>query len=246
MVSEYVVALFSTVIQFSFVLVEPGEAGNIGAAARALNTMGYSDLRLVRPQADHLSGIAKAMGHRSAHILEAAPVYEQLADALTDIDLACASTARHRIEKYHYVSVRDLPKALEEKGNSLAKVAIVFGSERSGLSNQDVGTCDVITTIPQMSLQPSLNLSQAVMIYAFTLAESQTQVQIEDQRLNTKNMPVEQYRQLKQSLLQLMVNVGISERYQNYVIKAIARLGYEDLYLIQNIRTVISNKLSQE
>ncbi len=234
------------VIQFSFVLVEPGEAGNIGAAARAINTMGYTDLRLVRPKADHLSGIAKAMGHGSAHILAAAPVYEQLSDALTDIDLACATTARHRIEKHHYVSVRDLPTTLAVKGNTLTKVAIVFGSERSGLSNQDVGICDVVTTIPQVSLQPSLNLSQAVMIYAFALAESQTQVQIKDKRLDTKEMPVEQYAQLKRSLSQLMARVGLSERYQGYVIKALVRLGYEDLYLIQNIRTVVSNKLDKK
>ena len=90
---------FSSVIQFSFILVEPGEAGNIGAAARAMNTMGYTDLRLVRPQADHLSGIAKAFAHGSEHILEAAPVYEDLKDAIADIDLACATTARHRLQK---------------------------------------------------------------------------------------------------------------------------------------------------
>ena len=232
-------------IQFSFVLVEPGEGGNIGAAARAINTMGFSDLRLVRPKADHLSGIAKAMGHGSAHILDAAPVYTQLSDALADIDFACATTARHRIEKHHYVSVRDLPQELSAKGDALTKVAIVFGSERSGLSNQDVSICDVVTNIPQVSLQPSLNLSQAVMIYAFTLAEARTQVQIKDQRLNTKEMPVEQYAQLKRSLSQLMTKVGLSERYQSYVIKALARLGYEDLYLIQNIRTVVSNKLEK-
>ncbi|MEM6597656.1 MAG: TrmH family RNA methyltransferase [Cyanobacteria bacterium P01_D01_bin.36] len=232
-------------IQFSFVLVEPGEGGNIGAAARAINTMGFSDLRLVRPKADHLSGIAKAMGHGSAHILDAAPVYTQLSDALADIDFACATTARHRIEKHHYISVRDLPQELSAKGDALTKVAIVFGSERSGLSNQDVSICDVVTNIPQVSLQPSLNLSQAVMIYAFTLAEARTQVQIKDQRLNTKEMPVEQYAQLKRSLSQLMTKVGLSERYQSYVIKALARLGYEDLYLIQNIRTVVSNKLEK-
>ncbi len=230
-------------IQISFILVEPGEAGNIGAAARAINTMGYTDLRLVRPQADPLSGTAKAFAHGSEHILESAPVYEQLAAALTDIDLACAATARHRLEKYHYVSVRDLPTALQEKGSALQRVAIVFGSERSGLSNQDVSQCDIITNIPQVNLQPSLNLSQAVMIYSFTLAQQQTQVQIEDQRLNSEEMPVEQYSRLKASVIQVMGRVGLNERYQNYVMKAIARLNYEDLYLIQSIRAFVENKL---
>lgn len=232
-------------VHFSFILVEPGEAGNIGAAARAMNTMGYSDLRLVRPQADHLSGIAKAFGHGSEHILETAPVYSQLSQALHDIDLACASTARHRIEKYHYVPVRALPKVLIEKGNSLKRVAIVFGSERSGLSNQDVDQCDLLTTIPQVSPQPSLNLSQAVMVYSFTLAEQQTQIQIKDQRLNTSEMPAEQYQRLKIATRDLMARVGLNARYQSYVTKGLARLGYEDLYLVQTIRTFVDNKLDQ-
>lgn len=232
-------------IQFSFILVEPGEAGNIGAAARAMNTMGYTDLRLVRPQADPHSGMARAFAHGSEHILETASIYEQLTDALHDIDLACATTARHRLQKYHYVSVRDLPAALRDKGSSLQRVAIVFGSERSGLGNQDVDLCDLITTIPQFSLQPSLNLSQAVMIYSFTLAEQHTHVQTADQRLNTADMPTEQYSRLKLSLCQLMDRIGLHERYQSYVIKSLARLDYEDLYLIQTIRTFVSNRLDQ-
>lgn len=71
-------------MQYSFILVEPGEAGNIGAAARALNTMGFTDLRLVRPKADHLSGVARAFAHGSEHILENAPVYEELRDAIAE------------------------------------------------------------------------------------------------------------------------------------------------------------------
>lgn len=230
-------------IEFSFILVEPSEAGNIGAAARAMNTMGYQDLRLVHPQTDPLSGMARAFAHGSEHILERAPVYEQLSAALEGIDLACATTARHRLQKYHYVSVRDLPAALQQKGDSLQRVALVFGSERSGLSNRDIALCDLVTTVPQVSLQPSLNLAQAVMIYSFTLA-AQTQVQIQDQRLNSEMMPVEQYSRFKSQLRQLMNRIGLSERYQSYVIKAIARLGYEDLYLIQNIRTRVDNRLN--
>jgi len=229
-------------MRYSFILVEPGEAGNIGAAARALNTMGFSDLRLVRPKADHLSGVAKAFAHGSEHLLENASVYETLSEALTGIDFTCATTARHRIQKYHYVCVRDLSQTLEQKGSMLSRVAIVFGSERSGLSNQDLAQCDVLTTIPQANLQPSLNLSQAVMVYGFALAQPR-EVQITDQRMNREKMPVEQYGYLKKSLLETLERVGLNQRYQDYVVKAIARLGYEDLYLLQTIRTFINNKL---
>ncbi|MEL7495820.1 MAG: TrmH family RNA methyltransferase [Cyanobacteria bacterium J06554_11] len=232
-------------VQFTFVLVEPGEAGNIGAAARAMNTMGFGELRLVRPQADHLSGLAKAFAHRSEHLLEQAGIFETLADAIADTDLACASTARHRLAKYHYVSVRDLPGTLQAKSPSLQRVALVFGSERSGLSNADIQQCDLVTTIPQVSLQPSLNLAQAIMIYSFTLSAAHTQVQIQDQRLNTETMPVEQYTRLKSALQQLLTHIGLSDRYQAYIMQALARLGYEDLYLIQNIRTLIERKLME-
>ena len=231
-------------IQIAFVLVEPSEAGNIGAAARAMNTMGFNDLRLVRPQANHLSGLAKAFAHGSEHILETASVYDRIEEAIEGVDLACATTARHRLQKQHYVAVRDLPKMLEEKGDRLSRVAIVFGSERSGLSNADINLCDVVTNIPQVSLQPSLNLSQAVMIYSFTLAQQKTQVQIKDRRLNSQKMPVEQYSRLRVSMRELMERVGLDERTQDYVIKALARLGYEDLYLLQTIRTFVNNKLN--
>ncbi|MEL6491806.1 MAG: TrmH family RNA methyltransferase [Cyanobacteria bacterium J06621_3] len=231
-------------IEFIFILVEPGEPGNIGAAARALHTMGFTDLRFVRPQADVLSEVARAFAHGSVHLLESAPIYKSLQAAVVDVDVVCGCTARHRIEKYHYVSVRELPEVLQEKGDRLKKVAIVFGSERSGLSNQDVDLCDIVTTIPQAVAQPSLNLAQAVMVYSFTLAEQQTQIQIKDQRLNTEQMPVEQYARLKDSLSQLMERIGLSERYQGYVRKALSRLGYEDLYLVQNIRTLVNNKLN--
>lgn len=232
-------------IEFIFILVEPGEPGNIGAAARALHTMGFPDLRFVRPQADVLSEVARAFAHGSVHLLESAPIYESLQAAVVDVDVVCGCTARHRIEKYHYVSVRELPEVLQEKGDRLKKVAIVFGSERSGLSNQDVDLCDIVTTIPQAVAQPSLNLAQAVMVYSFTLAEQQTQIQIKDQRLNTDQMPVEQYARLKASLAQLMERVGLSKRYQGYVRRSLSRLGYEDLYLVQNIRTVVNNKLNE-
>jgi len=232
------------VIQFSFILVEPGEAGNIGAAARALNTMGHTDLRLVRPKADHLSGIARAMAHGSEHILENAARYEALSDAIEGIDLACASTARHRMQKHHYVSVRDLPSQLQAKGDVVTTVAIVFGSERSGLGNQDVETCDLVTSIPQSRPQPSLNLAQAVMIYSFVLAQAQTEVQIVDRRLGRGRIPVEQYAHLKGALQTTMTQIGLHQRTQSYVVKALGRLAYEDLYLIQQIRTFIDNKIN--
>lgn len=231
-------------IEFVFILVESEEEGNLGAAARALNTMGHRDLRLVRPMADHLSGFAQAMAHGSQHILESATVYEELADALQDIDFACATTARHRQQKYHYVSVRDLPELLSDRGQ-INRVALVFGGERSGLNAKDIDQCDLVTTIPQKGLYPSLNLAQAVMVYSFMLSEALTDVHIKDQRLQSQAMPVQQYASLKSTSLKLMDRIGLSDKYKTYVIQGLARLGYEDLYLLHNIRAQIDKALDR-
>ena len=232
-------------MQLSFILVESEVAENVGAAARALNTMGHRDLRLVRPRCDRNSDKAQILAHGSQHILNAAPIYQQLSEALDDIDLACATTARHRYEKYHYISARELPQQLQAKGESLQRVAIVFGGERSGLNRQDIAACDLITTIPQGNPHPSLNLAQAVMVYSFILSEAQATVQIRDQRLNRDAMPPAEYANLKQSSLQLMTRIGLAERYQQYVTRSLALLGAEDLYLLHNIRACLDRTLDR-
>ncbi|MEM9808566.1 MAG: TrmH family RNA methyltransferase, partial [Cyanobacteria bacterium P01_D01_bin.56] len=214
-------------------------------AARAMHTMGYATLRLVRPKADHLGEKAMALAHGSQHVLQQAQVYEHLGDAIADCDLACATTARHRYEKHHYTSVRDLPAYFQAKGEWLNRVAIVFGGERSGLKSADVEACDLITNIPQHQLQPSLNLAQAVMVYSFVLSADQTQIQITDQRLNREAMPPAEYASLKQLLQQLMSRVGLPERYQTYVIQGLARLEREDLYVIHKLRSALDYALDQ-
>jgi tRNA/rRNA methyltransferase len=233
------------VIEYIFVLVEPEEAANVGAVARALNTMGHRDLRFVRPKADPLGEKARVLAHGSQHILETAIVYDDLAAALHDVDLACATTARHRQEKHQYVSIRSLPELFQAKGESLTKVALVFGGERSGLSRDDIARCDVLTNIPQSCLYPSLNLAQAVMIFSFVFSETQTEVLIQDQRLHSQAMPVEQYSRLKSASLQLMQRIGLPDRYQTYVLKSLAHLQYEDLYLLHNIRAHIDRALDR-
>jgi tRNA/rRNA methyltransferase len=231
--------------QFAFILVDPENDSNIGAAARAMNTMGHSDLRLVRPQANPLSGKAKALAHGSEQILNTARIYDDLASALQDIDFSCATTTRHRLQKYTYLSIRELPQLLNAKAESVKRVALVFGGETSGLSRGDLEQCDLLTTIPQSRPQPSLNLAQAVMVYCFALSEAQTSVQTEDHRINSQKMPPLEYANLKSSCLRLMARIGLSKRNQDYVIKGLAHLGYEDLYLLHNIRASVDRLLDQ-
>jgi tRNA/rRNA methyltransferase len=152
-----------------FVLVEPAVHENIGAAARAIKTMGFTKLRLVNP-VNHLDERARWVAHASHEVLENAQVYTTLEDALSDIDISIAATVRTRTVKRDIISSRALKSFLEEKDGSILKAAVVFGREESGLTNEELSRCDTLTCINLAAAYPSLNLSQAVMIYAYELS----------------------------------------------------------------------------
>jgi len=152
-----------------FILVNPAVPGNVGAAARALKTMGISAMRLVNP-CDHLSHEARMLAHASNDILESALVFDDLADAISDCDLVIGTTSRRRTIRNRFVLLNQLPEIIRSKGAALGKVAVVFGSEESGLSNRDANLCHVLSTIPMAIKYPSLNLAQAVMVYAYELS----------------------------------------------------------------------------
>ncbi|MFZ0391449.1 MAG: RNA methyltransferase [Calditrichia bacterium] len=148
-----------------FVLVEPQSPGNIGAAARALKTMGFSNFLLVNP-ADHLADEAQWMAHASADILESAAIFRTLPEALKGMHMVVATTQRERIFHLPFFTPAELvkkaiPVSMEHK------VAIVFGREKTGLTNEELGMCDMVSTVPAYTSHPSLNLAQTVMIYAY-------------------------------------------------------------------------------
>jgi tRNA/rRNA methyltransferase len=230
-------------LHVAFILVEPEADRNIGAVARALHTMGYGDLRLVLPRGSHLSDRAQAVAHGSQQVLAAAQIYADLEAACHDLDFTCATTVRHRLTKHHYISVRDLPQLVQDKGATVQRLGLVFGCETSGLSRTDLEQCDLITTVPQSCPQPSLNLAQAVMIYSFVLSESQTRIQIEDQRVTQERMSLAEYTRLKTLTLKLMDRIGLTERYKQYVVKGLARLDWTDLYLVHDIRRRLDRHL---
>ena len=153
-------------MDIAFVLVEPARGENIGAAARAIKTMGFADLRLVRP-GDMTA--ASWVAHQSQDILAGARHFESLDDALADVDLSIACTARHRLQKDRYVDAHECAALVADKAASVNRVAIVFGRESSGLTGDEVARCDLASSIPLAHPQPSLNLAQAVMVYAWEL-----------------------------------------------------------------------------
>ncbi len=153
-----------------FVLVEPSHPGNVGAAARALKTMGFSRLVLVAPRVAHVQSDPEAIAMASGadDVLAAAHVVPTLADALAGVHWSVALTARLR----EYGPPQFAPRAAAAHArahSAQGDVALVFGNERTGLSNEDVERCSVLAHIPANPAYSSLNLAQAVQVLAYEL-----------------------------------------------------------------------------
>lgn len=153
-----------------FVLVEPSHPGNVGAAARALKTMGFSRLVLVAPRVPHVQSDPEAIAMASGadDVLAGAHVVPTLADALSGVQWSVALTARLR----EYGPPQFAPRAAAAQAHQHAlhgEIALVFGNERTGLSNDDVERCSVLAHIPANPAYSSLNLAQAVQVLAYEL-----------------------------------------------------------------------------
>jgi tRNA/rRNA methyltransferase len=148
-----------------FVLCRPSHPGNIGAAARAIKTMGFSDLRLVAPER-FPAPEAEWMATHAVDVLNAARVHDRLGDAIRDCTAAFALSARPREWSPQALDVRAAAmRASEIPG----EVAFVFGNEAAGLTNDEVFACQHLVHIPASREFSSLNLAQAVQVVAYEL-----------------------------------------------------------------------------
>jgi tRNA/rRNA methyltransferase len=149
------------------VLARPSHPGNIGAAARAMKTMGLEALHLVAPRAyPHADATARASG--AGDVLARAQVHDSLADALGDCVLAVATTSRHRELRHDLSDARTAARDVVALAVS-HPVAIVFGNETSGLSSEEASLCQRWAAIPANPHYASLNLAAAVQIFAYEL-----------------------------------------------------------------------------
>ncbi|MDN3638191.1 tRNA/rRNA methyltransferase [Simiduia curdlanivorans] len=151
-----------------FILVAPAVPENIGASCRALKTMGFEALRLVATEA-HRHKPARIVAHGSGDILEAAQHYPTLTEALADLDLVIGTSAKARHQWRSLTPAHELSALLAGKQGCVRKVGLVFGCEASGLSNAQLALCDLVSNIELPAPYPSLNLAQAVMLYAYEL-----------------------------------------------------------------------------
>jgi tRNA/rRNA methyltransferase len=151
--------------QIRFVLCRPSHPGNIGAAARAMKTMGFTDLRLVAP-GRFPAPEAQWMATHAVDVLEKARVEESLDAAIRDCVAAFALSARPREWSPQVLDARSAAaRAMELDG----PVAFVFGNETAGLTNEEVFACQYLVHIPASREFSSLNLAQAVQVVAYEL-----------------------------------------------------------------------------
>lgn len=150
-----------------FVLVETSHPGNVGAAARAMRTMGFSELVLVNPRYENVltQEEATAFASGATDVLARARVVESLDEALEGCNFCVALSARLREFSPPVHQPRSL--AVQLQADAGLRAALVFGSERYGLSNEQVEKCHALVNVPTDPTYGSLNLAQAVQILAY-------------------------------------------------------------------------------
>jgi tRNA/rRNA methyltransferase len=149
------------------VLVGPLYGGNVGAVCRAMANTGLSDLAIVEERSLNMDE-ARKMACHADDILESRTTYKSLAEAIADCGVALGTSVRKGLYRQHARTPREwAPVVLED--SSRGKVALVFGREDKGLSNDELALCSRVIEIPSSDAYASLNLSQAVMVCCYEI-----------------------------------------------------------------------------
>jgi len=149
------------------VLVEPQLPENIGAVARAMANFGLSRLRLVAPRPPWPNEKARIMAAGADRVLDGAELHGSLGAAIADCTFVVAATARAHDQAKPVVGAAAAAAAIAPRVAAGENVAVVFGRERNGLENEEIGLADRIVTLPVNPAFASLNLAQAVVIIAY-------------------------------------------------------------------------------
>lgn len=215
--------------------MEPSVPENVGSVARALKTFGFHSLALVHSEI-HKEEKAKWVAHGSWDILEQAKVYPTLNEAVGDLDFLVATTARRRTLNHDYHPPKELFRLLKAKEGVIHRVGLLFGREESGLTNAELAVAHCVSSIPLAGTYPSLNLAQAVVVYAYELSPL----------LSTRSDPSPScdrptneftYHALKVRVQRILEGIGLGE--ENLVgkrlLERLALLSASDLRLVHSL-----------
>jgi tRNA (cytidine32/uridine32-2'-O)-methyltransferase len=157
--------------QIRIILVSPSHPGNIGATARAMKTMGLSELCLVNPCEDFPSQTATAMAAGADDILKNAQICDNLDHALADCQLIIGTSARLRHLAVQMLDPEQCATLATDTAQT-AKVAIMFGREHAGLTNEELNRCHYHVHIPSVENFSSLNLAAAVQLICYEIRKA--------------------------------------------------------------------------
>ncbi len=152
------------------VLVATRNPLNIGAAARAMSNFGFARLRVVNPFDPSYREARSAVGASS--VLEAAEQFTSVADAVADCSLVIGTTAATRRDLQHPLYTLAAGAPLLRKALASGRAALLFGSEKTGLRNEDLAHCHWLLRIPTRTQQPSMNIGQAVALCLYELVRA--------------------------------------------------------------------------
>ncbi|MDA3954450.1 MAG: tRNA/rRNA methyltransferase [Bacteroidales bacterium] len=229
------------IMQIHFILVEPAVPENVGAAARAIKTMGFTSLRLVNTKA-HLDEKASWLAHASNEILENAQVFKSLKDATIDIDWIIGTSAKKRRVNEDYYPANKINELIKDKANTIKNLAIVFGREASGLTNDELKLCDIVTSVPMKTTYPSLNLAQSVMIYAYTLSMLEIDEKKPDQKTDQAELNI-----LKTKTENILSDIEFKKdsSIYNRIMERLMILGETDIHLLLSVEHKLNEELEK-
>lgn len=152
-----------------FILVSPHYPENVGACCRAMKTMGFTKMGIVRPSRLALPShaMAQKMAVKSLDVLDGATLFDNLDEAIVGTDVLVGTTARKGVSGA--TTPRKLAPELLKAAQRQKKITILLGNEKNGLSADEVKRCDVTLRVPIASAQPSLNLAQAMQVISYEL-----------------------------------------------------------------------------
>jgi len=153
------------------ILVEPLEAGNVGAAARAMKNFGFTDLWIVGGKTERTDNVSAWWAVGAIDVVEAATRVDTLQAALADCHLTVATTAIRGRQVYEQLTPADVARIASEQLGDEHRLGVVFGREKYGLSGEEVMLCQRTASIPTWPEFPTMNLAQSVAIFCYELGK---------------------------------------------------------------------------
>lgn len=225
------------------VLCHTSHPGNIGSTARAMKTMGLSRLYLVNPK--HFpDGQAKSLAVNATDVLDSAVVTTTLEEAIADCQFVIGVSGKERSLSQQVMTVREAAHEVHQLASS-QQIALVFGTEMSGLSNAEADCCHVLATIPANPDYTSLNLAQAVQIMCYEVRMAITEGKLHYDEKTAELATQEDLERLYEHMREVLEYIGyINPRAPKKLFERLrrlygrARLEKEEINLLRGILTL--------